>query len=379
MSKHLEKSKVRFIHNVAGAPNVDIYINGKSIALQLAYKESTSYLEVNSGKVIITVYVAGTQNNPILRKRGLLRDENIYTMIVAGSISDLSRSLSLLAYKDDLKCPNGGFANLRFIHAAYGAPAVDVYVNDNLVFANVRYKETGTPTYAPTEIGRITSKGFPAPTVITVKAAGSTTVVLGPVDTYPFNGGIYSIIASNWNSSVPSVEAIIINDNKDKCVVLKHNFDIQSYMGKWYQIASIPQFFDSDCVRSTAEYTYLSDKINVYNTCYDANWNPIRSITGSATAPNPCVPAALIVTFPDTPVEQFPNYLIHATNYIDYAIVGSPTLTSFFILSRSPQMCVKEYKNILKYTKRLGYDISRIKYSNGALTDRCSNSCKHQK
>lgn len=380
MSKYSEKSNVRLIHNVSGAPNVDVYLDGKAIALQLAYKETTSYLEVNSGKHEVSVYVAGTRGqggNSILRKRIILKSEEEYTLIIAGSVSELPQSLSLLIYKDDLKCPSGGFAHLRFIHAAYGAPGVDIYVNDVLTFSDVKYKQTGHPVYAPIKLGRVSPQGFPAPTVVTVKAAGTGVIVLGPVDLYPDNGGIYSAIATEWNSEVPSVDAIITHDNKGDCVVLKKDFNIQSYMGKWYQIASIPQFFDRDCVRSTAEYTFLSDRVNVYNTCYDANWNPIRSITGSAVAPNPCTPAALLVTFPETPVVLTPNYLIHATDYRNYSIVGSPTLTSFFILSRYPQMCVKEYKSILRYARRLGYDTSRVVVGEGALTNRCYNACKH--
>lgn len=223
--------------------------------------------------------------------------------------------------------------------------------------------------------------------------------MLGPVNLYPDNKGIYSVIATDWNSSVSSIGAIVIKDNK----VLKNNFDVQSYMGKWYQIASIPQFFDQDCIGSAAEYTYLSDKANVYNICYDANWNTIRSITGYATASNPCVASSLIVTFPETPVQLtpnsaqlssaiavhvlelqvedrndlLPNYLVQATDYRNYSIVGSPTLTIFFILSRYPTMCMKEYKNILKYAQRLGYDVTRVKYSECALNNSYNKSWKH--
>ncbi|MGL4230631.1 MAG: lipocalin family protein, partial [Casimicrobium sp.] len=45
--------------------------------------------------------------------------------------------------------------------------------------------------------------------------------------------------------------------------------DLDRYQGKWHEIASIPQFFQRECVRDTvAEYTKLeSGEIKVDNTC----------------------------------------------------------------------------------------------------------------
>ncbi|MEO6068461.1 MAG: DUF4397 domain-containing protein [Gemmatimonadales bacterium] len=380
MSNHSETSSVRFIHNVAGAPNVDIYVDGKAVALQLAFSETTSYLQVKSGHREVTVFVASSKDTgakPLLKQRVNLCSQSNNTAIVAGSVNELPQSLSLLLYKDDLKCPKGGYAHVRLIHAAFGAPAVDLYVNDVLTFSNVKYKHTGQPVYAPVKVGRVDNEGFAQPTTFTVKAAGSSVVVNYEV-LFPDNRGIYTVVASDWKPAVPSVDTIINNDNKDECVVLKKNFDVQAYMGKWYQIASIPQFFDRDCARSTAQYTFLSNKVNVYNTCYNKEGAPIRSITGSAVAPNPCVPASLIVSFPNTPVPANPNYLVHSTDYKSYAIVGSPTLTTFFILSRQPTLCLKEYKEMLNYAKGLGYDVSLVKPGYQTLTKHCEESSSEE-
>ncbi|NQZ20191.1 MAG: lipocalin family protein [Bdellovibrionales bacterium] len=47
------------------------------------------------------------------------------------------------------------------------------------------------------------------------------------------------------------------------------NLDIQKYMGKWYEIASIPQSFSEDCfTNTTAEYELEEDgRVNVINSC----------------------------------------------------------------------------------------------------------------
>ena len=138
--------------------------------------------------------------------------------------------------------------------------------------------------------------------------------------------------------------------------------------GKWYQISSIPQFFGAQCVRSTAEYTLLNNGINVFNTCLDKHNKVVRTITGTAITLNPCEPAALHVSFPGQGNENDgANYLVQMTDYVSYAIVGSPNLTSLFILSRDSTMSKDKYNKILHKVKQLGYNVDNIKVDCGAL------------
>jgi apolipoprotein D and lipocalin family protein len=366
-SSHHE-SRIRFLHNVVGAPTVDILLGSEVIARNLAYEQFTSYLKTESRRDRLTVRLSGTTTVVASATVNLKRSQS-YTVIVAGLLSDLS-TITALVYTDDLNCPVPGFGHLRFIHAAAGAPAVDVYVRDVKVFSNVSYTQTGVPAYAPVRVGEVTQVPGSNPVYIpvTVKLAGTSTIVVGPAELYIISGGIYTIVATGL-VGVPggSLSAIVSQDNPDACDVLQSNFRAQAYMGKWYQIANIPQFFDANCARSTAEYTLLQDSITVFNSCIDTEGKVVSTITGSAVATNPCVPAALKVTFPPFPpfppvVEPpGPNYLIHKTNYSGYAVVGSPTRTTLYILSRKPQMCYSEYKKLRDYARRLGYDVSRLK------------------
>jgi apolipoprotein D and lipocalin family protein len=369
-------SNLRIIHNVEGAPPVNVYLDDKPLALNLAYKDVSSYLEVRSGSRKLLVKIAGT-DTVIASTEIKLVENSFNTGIVLGSVKDLSTIIVKL-YHDDLRCPSPQNAHLRFIHGAFGAPAVDVYVNGSKVFSNVKYTETGTPKYAPVPVGKTSIPGAnPNYVIVAVKVAGTNTTVVGPVPLYLIGGGIYTLVASG--SLENGLSAVFSHDNPNKCEVLQKNFDAQAYMGKWYQIAAIPQFFDRACARSTAQYTLLSDRVNVFNTCYDKEWNVITSITGSAVAPNPCIPAALRVSFPNPPPPApplpesppGPNYLIHNTDYVNYAIVGSPTRNSFYILSRKAKMCESEYKKWLKYAKSLGYDTSLIQANFHAVAPEC--------
>lgn len=351
---------IRALHNVAGGPNVDVYLDNQKAIHNLAYKELTGYLKVSSKSKKLVVKVVGT-DNAIVMTNLKLHPHKYYTMIVAGLIADPA-NITILGFLDKDVCPKPGTANVRFIHAAAGAPAVDIYANNTKIFSNVSYTNTGTPEYLPTTLGNIE---------VSVKVAGTNTTVVGPVPLYLISGGIYTLIATGLvgNAKTP-LTAVISHDNKGKCENLQSNFDTQAYMGKWYQIASIPQFFNRDCARSVAEYTLLSDHVKVFNVCYNNNWDVLRTITGSAVSTD-CEPASLYVSFPGYPPSPAANYLIHDTNYITYSIVGSPDRSNLYILSRDPKMTVCMYRNLRRTARELGYDITKLVIDYHALSPNC--------
>lgn len=108
--------------------------------------------------------------------------------------------------------------------------------------------------------------------------------------------------------------------------------DLNRYVGKWFEVARSPNFFQRKCVSSTAEYEILSEgRVSVYNTCYKANGST-TDINGVATVVDPAVPAKLKVRFNFIAkgdywiTELDPNY--------EWAVVSSPGKKFTFILSR---------------------------------------------
>jgi apolipoprotein D and lipocalin family protein len=290
-----------------------------------------------------------------------------YTGIVEGLIDDLS-TIKLGVYADSVKCAEPGTAKVRFIHAAAGVPAVDVYAKwewdaspPAKVFSDVAYGQTGTPTYASVKlIPPPTEPPGPKPTglVLSANLAGTSTVVTSLV-TNPSSGGVYTTFASG-RVDIPggSVSILASQDNTGECDQLQSKFDTQAYMGKWNQIASIPQFYETQCANAVAEYTLLATQVSVVNTCLDKSGAVIGTINGSATA-LPCQPAALTVVFPGIEYSS-PNYLVHRTDYVSYAVIGSPNRATLFILSREAKMSQRKYDNIKRYAASLGYDVSRL-------------------
>ena len=358
MPSSYEISKFRLLHNVTGAPNVDVFLDETPYVRNLAYKETTLYLKTRRLLTRIQVRLAGT-NTVIVRSKIRLEARRMQTLIITGLITDLS-SIAVSLFRDKSTCPKPGSANLRFIQGAAGAPAVDVYVADVKTFSNVGFNHTGNPTYVPVQLGRVN---------ISVNLAGTATVVIPTRSYYLISGGVYTFTATGLVSS--GLSLIFNHDNTGSCEQLQPNFNIQNYMGLWYQIANIPSFFDLKCGRSSATYTPLLRKsgtaiVGVYNVCYNNNWEKIEDITGTATVVN-CNPAALRVLFPSPPPPAPPivvnpgaNYLVHETDYLNYAIVGSPTRVNFFILARTKTISKNLYDKLLEKAIKLGYDPTKI-------------------
>jgi lipocalin len=144
----------------------------------------------------------------------------------------------------------------------------------------------------------------------------------------------------------------------DKTVVA--NFNLQSYLGQWYEIARYDHSFERGLVGVTATYSIRPDgKIKVVNAGYKNSLTGKRSeAIGKAKVPNPAEPAKLKVAFfwffyaDYFVLELDPNY--------QWAAVGSSSNDYLWILSRTPQMDKAFYNDILQRLTKRGYDTQKL-------------------
>lgn len=138
--------------------------------------------------------------------------------------------------------------------------------------------------------------------------------------------------------------------------------DLNRYTGKWYEIAHYPTFFQAGCASSTAEYTANPDgTIGVFNTCLDANGNVNSTIQGTARVVDSTTNAKLKVSFPGIPFAG-DYWIIQLGGNYEYAVVGDPTRSTLFILSRTPTLDQGTLDGILAALTNQGYDPSRVIY-----------------
>jgi apolipoprotein D and lipocalin family protein len=136
--------------------------------------------------------------------------------------------------------------------------------------------------------------------------------------------------------------------------------DVEQYMGLWYAIASIPTTFERQCVEgTTAEYVLLENgKIEVTNTCYDADGNPDLAV-GRAWTPNAEEPTKLKVSFVRfLGFWLFPGayWIIDLDSEYRYAVVGHPSYRYGWILSRTPALPQETMAGIVERLEAQGYD-----------------------
>ena len=135
--------------------------------------------------------------------------------------------------------------------------------------------------------------------------------------------------------------------------------DAARYMGLWYSIASIPTSFERQCVQgTTAEYTLLEDgKIQVVNTCYDAEGNPDVA-RGQAWVPKPSESSKLKVSFVRfLGIWWFgaPYWIIDLAPDYSFAVVGHPSRKYGWILSRTPTLPDDVLSGIVERLESQGY------------------------
>lgn len=137
--------------------------------------------------------------------------------------------------------------------------------------------------------------------------------------------------------------------------------DLTRYVGKWYEIAAIPQSFQKQCVANvTAEYTSLKNgQIQVINSCDRKDGT--RSVSeGRAKVIDRETNAKLKVTFVKIIDWIFAfggdYWVIDLEANYKYAVVGHPTLKYGWILSREPALSQADLELISNNLKLQGYD-----------------------
>ncbi len=136
--------------------------------------------------------------------------------------------------------------------------------------------------------------------------------------------------------------------------------ELARYTGKWYEIARYPNSFQRGCVGTTAEYAIRVDgRISVLNRCWiDSFDGRLSEIEGAARVVDPQTNAKLAVSF-FGPFEG-PYWILELGADYEFAVVGEPSRSTLWILSRTPTMDTATYEAILARLPEKGYDPSRL-------------------
>lgn len=116
-----EYSYVRVLHAVSGAPNVDVVVDGRTVAENVAYQQGSDYLRVTPGSREIELIPTGSDS--VALSEVLTLTANSYYSVLVQSGEGLE--LNVL---DDTARVNNGTTDVTVVHAAGGVGNVDIYV-----------------------------------------------------------------------------------------------------------------------------------------------------------------------------------------------------------------------------------------------------------
>ena len=208
-------AKVRFVHASPDAPPVDILVNGNAAFQGLAFGQVSEYATVPASQYDVQVVPAGQTTPVVIDAQDVsLFYATSYTVIALNTLS----SIEPLVLVDEKRPAPRNAARVRFVHASPDAPAVDIAVAGGpILFSNVEFKGVGD--YVAVPAGTYD---------LQVRLAGTETVVL-PLSGVKVNGGItYTVYATGFAGSTPSLSAVVSVDRTSPAVAGRYDDDKKS-------------------------------------------------------------------------------------------------------------------------------------------------------
>merc|ERR1712110_478702 len=128
-----EVADVQFFHGVAGAPNVDLYLDGTLVVSNLPFGESTGYLQVSFTSGILEVRATGA-SEALATDEVSLGTFDFYTIAVVGSLNNLEE-YPLQFYVTEDQTFTSGRSELRVLNLVPGSPVLRVEANGAAIFS----------------------------------------------------------------------------------------------------------------------------------------------------------------------------------------------------------------------------------------------------
>ncbi|MBN2200870.1 lipocalin family protein [bacterium] len=137
------------------------------------------------------------------------------------------------------------------------------------------------------------------------------------------------------------------------------DFELNRYLGTWYEIARLPHRFEKGLSRVTATYTLNPNgTIHVVNRGFKAAKNRWSQAEAKAWVPDPEFPARLKVRF------FWPFSAEYKVIRLDpeyrWAVVTGSKNNYLWFLCREPVMDEALYESLVQYVRDNGFDVSKL-------------------
>jgi apolipoprotein D and lipocalin family protein len=137
-------------------------------------------------------------------------------------------------------------------------------------------------------------------------------------------------------------------------------FELNKYIGKWYEIARFDHSFERGLQGTTATYSLRKDgAIEVLNQGYkNGLGGKLNRAVGKAKLTSSATPRNLKVSF--FWIFYAPYNILELDSNYQYALIGSNSSNYLWILARNPKLDEATYNLLLEKAKARGYDLSKL-------------------
>ena len=133
-------------------------------------------------------------------------------------------------------------------------------------------------------------------------------------------------------------------------------FELNKYLGKWYEIARLDHSFERGLGRVTAEYSLRDDGgVRVINKGFSIKKNKWKEAEGKAFFVRGQDEGYLKVSFFGPFYGSYVVFELDKENY-QYAFVSSYNTSYLWLLARSPNVSKEIMDRFVKKSKALGFD-----------------------
>ncbi|WP_420492117.1 lipocalin family protein [Pseudoalteromonas rubra] len=138
------------------------------------------------------------------------------------------------------------------------------------------------------------------------------------------------------------------------------NFELNRYLGKWYEIARLDHSFERGLTRVTAQYSMREDGgVKVINRGFNSVENQWREAEGKAFFVNQDDEAYLKVSFFGPFYGAYVVFELDYDNY-QYAFVSGPDTEYLWLLSRTPQVDQAIIDKFVSMAAERGFDTDAL-------------------
>lgn len=139
-------------------------------------------------------------------------------------------------------------------------------------------------------------------------------------------------------------------------------FELNNYLGKWYEVARLDHSFERELSQVSAEYTLRDDGgVAVLNRGYSEAKNEWSEAEGKAYFVNSPTDGYLKVSFFGPFYGSYVVFELDHQHY-SYAFVAGPNTDYLWLLSRTPAVEPEVMEKFLQMSSERGFDTSQLIY-----------------